>query len=226
MQNLSRLALSLLSTLVVSSVFAQCAPGSPCYKGGSGNRGYGSYSGSYYGTSYDDGYSYGAPSYGSYESYPSYPMSHGHNYSYSQDYPPTGYSYSQPHYSFSQGGEEVYPGIPPQNPGSNTQYRSSWSSQPSYQSSWSSSPSFRSYHQGSYQKSYSAPMDQSMNQRPGSWSSQGYYNPNASFSTSETEMINDPNQYPPTGMQDTTGTTPPRSSTGMQMQTMTPNRNR
>lgn len=78
MRNLSKIALSILSTLVASSVFAQCPVGGPCpyQQGGYDSGYYGSgYSGGGYGGGYGGGnYSYSSPNY---DSSPSYGYSSG-----------------------------------------------------------------------------------------------------------------------------------------------------
>lgn len=77
MRNLSKFALSILSTLVVSSVLAQCPAGGPCPYQQSGGYGGGGYSGGYgdsYGGGYGGNYSYSAPNY---DSSPGYGYSSG-----------------------------------------------------------------------------------------------------------------------------------------------------
>ncbi len=77
MRNLSKIALSILSTLVASSVFAQCPVGGPCpYQQGGYDSGYysGGYGGGGYGGGYSGNYSYSSPNY---DSSPGYGYSSG-----------------------------------------------------------------------------------------------------------------------------------------------------
>lgn len=223
MRNLSKLALSVLSTLMVSSIFAQCPVGSPCYQGNRGGYSGGGYSGGCgpggcgvrnYGGGQSSGYSGGGYYGGQYSS--SYAPSFDGGYSYQSptytSYPGSNYSYHQgmveypvdENYQYSQGYEVNQPGFIQQQPGSWSNSNHYWS-QPSHQGSWSSS--------ANYQKGYSQ---------------KNYYNPNASYNTTGSEQIPTNTRYSSTNPNATLQDNVETNSSGNPSipPSPTPNRNR